>query len=185
MNKPLIAAAALTTTTICVQAQDDNQVDSFNLYGAYSAGYLFETEEALHTLRLGVEHVSTFYYLQLGTYSVDLPSDSDLESFTVSAGVTGRREFAKNFVGYIGGSLGILNAEGSESHSKDDDTVFYADAAAGFELLVSENVSFNTGIRGVYAEDANIFDYQGGVYGADGLDESFDIAVELGIIVRF
>jgi hypothetical protein len=191
MKKTLITAAAIATTSMAAQAEDKSNTlpDSLNLFGAYSAGYMFETEEVHHTLRFGVEHVSTLYFLQLGFYNADLIESSELDTLSFSAGVIGRRQLARNFVGYIGGSVGFANAEGSfegfNGRETDDDFVLYTDAVAGFELLVSENISFNAGLRGMYAGDASIFDYEGGIFGADELDKEFDFAAELGVTIRF
>lgn len=193
MKKFTLSALALAAVATTAQAKEEIAEASSPLrpFASYNAGYLIDNEEMLHTIRLGVEHVSTQYFIQLGYFDAEKSFneagygavDGSLELGSVSAGVIGRKQLARNFVGYVGGSIGAgkvdleYNFKNFGQSVSDNDTSLYLDVVTGFEFLVSNNVSFTTGLHYIFSDSVEIF----------GLDtgNTDDIAIEAGITVRF
>lgn len=178
MKKLTIAAAAIAVTCATAQAQSETRPTNSDFFVAYSAGYLFDHEDLLHTVRAGFDKGCTSYYLQVGYSEID-DSGIDSENTSISLGLMGRKYFDSNISGYIGASVGVgkIDIDVDAFNFSDDDTGLYFDVVAGLEREFTSRLSGNLGLRYLYFDG---FDKSG--IDSGSLD---DVAIEAGLKISF
>jgi len=176
----IVLAIALSLSTAQLQAA------SASPYVGVGVGYLLDSEEAMITIRAGMELPSRSpidlpnrfsHNLEVEVGHVDL-GDSSADYDVTTAFFNYRGEMTGlGWVPYFGAGLGFANADVSVGFLSDDDTVFAAQAFAGMKYNFTPAAAVTLGARYIWMDDVKIFGFTG-----DSVD---DVALEVNFSFRF
>jgi opacity protein-like surface antigen len=199
MKKTLITAAAAYSTVLSAHASPD-------FFTSYSAGYMIDAEEALHTIRVGLDNHGVKYFAQVGISNYDENESvydyyegaffdgelkGEIDYLSLSIGAMGTQVFDQNLSAYYGASIGAsqfdvtASFEGSTSgpseaislEGSDEEWTFYFDVFAGMQYSINEHFAIHGGARYIFNNGFEI----------GGLDSGTldDFVLEAGVTLTF
>jgi len=150
------------------------------IFGA-DIGYLTDSKDAYFAARVGgvfstANSMSHVCEVEIG-YTSDSESGASGHFLPVTVNYRGIIEGGKGFDYYFGGGIGEAHVSVSGYGLSGSDWTFAAQAFAGVSLKVTEQSSFDVGVRDIWLDDVNLL--------GTSISVGDDFAVEAGFSFKF